>query len=446
MTTWTRRFAVLILAALVAACARPAAPVESGAPFDPTADRATPTPRVTSRPPASAATTAPTQALVDFLIDRVTADPNDGAAQRDLGFALLQRIRETADPSGYARAETAFKAARELMPDDPLVLIGLGGLRLGQHEFAKALDLGRQALEAEPGDPAARAVVVDASIELGRYDAAFEEAEALARDAPSLATLARLSYARELQGDLAGALEAMRDAARSPGLAPENTAYVTALTGQLERLTGDPSAARASFDEALALVPDHPMSLAGLGRLAVGAGDLAAATKEFAQAASIVPLPEYVIALGETLEASGDAEGARRQYALARAEIALFESSGVVVDLELALFEADHGDPARALSLAQSAYDAAPTVRAADAQAWALHRLGRDQEAVLMADEALRLGSREPLLRFHAGAIAASLGRGEQAHDQLEAALHADPGFSATGAEEARRLLERLGG
>jgi tetratricopeptide (TPR) repeat protein len=344
------------------------------------------------------------------------------------------------------RAEQAFTAARELLPDDPLVLIGLGGLRLGQHEFAEALDLGREALAADAGDPAARAVVVDALMELGRYDEAFEEAADMARDAPSLATLARLSYARELQGDLDGALEAMRDAARSPGLAPENTAYVTALTGQLERLTGDPSAARASFEDALALVPDHPMSLAGLGRLAVGAGNLPAAVREFERAAAIVPLPEYVIALGETLEASGDAEGAGRQYELARAEIALFESSGVVVDLELALFEADHGDPARALSLAQSAYDAAPTVRAADSLAWALHRLGRDDEAVLMADEALRLGSREPLLRFHAGAIAASLGRADQARDQLEAALDADPGFSATGAEEARQLLERLGG
>ena len=39
----------------------------------------------------------------------------------------------------------------------------------------------------------------------------------------------------------AGALAIMRDAAAAPGLAPENTAYVTALVGNLEVASGDPA-------------------------------------------------------------------------------------------------------------------------------------------------------------------------------------------------------------
>ena len=236
----------------------------------------------------------------------------------------------------------------------------------------------------------------------------------------------------------------MTEAAASPGLAPENTAYVTALRGQLERLTGDPDAARASYEDALALVADHAPSLAGLGRLAVGAGDLAAAKADFERASAVVPLPEYVIALGDVLQASGDIAGAKQQYDLARAEIALFQAGGVIVDQELALFEADHGDPARALTLAQSAYESTPTVRAADALAWALHRLGRDDEAADRATEALRLGSLDPLLRYHAGAIAAARGDVEAARRDLGLALAMDPGFSATGAAEARRVLDGL--
>jgi tetratricopeptide (TPR) repeat protein len=445
----------LCLVVLLAACSGSMASTApaAGSPSEAPARTPSPVPAPTAAVAASdvpTPTTAPvaavsaTQQLIDFLVDHVKDEPKDGEAQRDLGLAILQRIRETADPSRYPAAEAALDAARALRPRDPLVLVGMGGLELGRHEFAKALKTGRAALKLVPDYAPARGVVVDALIELGRYDEAFRDAESLAHDAPDLASLARLSYSRELRGDLDGALAAMTEAAASPGLAPENTAYVTALRGQLERLTGDPDAARASYEDALALVADHAPSLAGLGRLAVGAGDLAAAKADFERASAVVPLPEYVIALGDVLQASGDIAGAKQQYDLARAEIALFQAGGVIVDQELALFEADHGDPARALTLAQSAYESTPTVRAADALAWALHRLGRDDEAAERATEALRLGSLDPLLRYHAGAIAAARGDVEAARRDLGLALAMDPGFSATGAAEARRLLDGL--
>jgi uncharacterized protein HemY len=216
-----------------------------------------------------------------------------------------------------------------------------------------------------------------------------------------------------------------------------------ALVGHLQRLNGDPTAARTAYESALDLVPDHPASLAGLGRLAVGEGDLEAARGYFERAAAVVPLAEYVIALGETLEAAGDATGAQRQYDLARTEIQLYEASGVVVDLDFALFEADHGDPNRALGLAETAYAATPTVRAADALAWALHRAGREDEAWRRAREALRLGWKDSLAQYHAGAIAAARGDTTNAR-LLEAALATDPGFSATGAEAARQLVATI--
>jgi tetratricopeptide (TPR) repeat protein len=429
----------------VAACAGtgppPSASVSAAARASPSPVAASPSPEPVATVPVG--TVPPTQALIEFLLERTAEEPTDGDAQLELGLALLQRIRETADPSLYPAAESALRAAQHLRPDDPLPLVGIGGLQLGRHEFAAALATGEAAVALDPGSSSARGVFVDALIELGRYDEAFGAVEDLAA-VPDLPSLARLSYARELQGDLAGALSAMRQAAEAPGLAPENTAFALSLVGQLQRLNGDPTAAREAYEAALALVPDHAPSIAGLGRLAVAEGDLDDARMGFERAAAILPLPEYVIALGETLEASGDEAGAQRQYDLARAQIGLLEAAGVVVDLEFALFEADHGDAARAVELARTAFAAAPTVRAADALAWALHRSGRHDEASELAAEALRLGSVDPLLRYHAGAIAAALGDEDLARQHLELALATDPGFSATGAAEARAVLDRL--
>jgi tetratricopeptide (TPR) repeat protein len=237
----------------------------------------------------------------------------------------------------------------------------------------------------------------------------------------------------------------MRLAARSPATAPENTAFVLAIVANLLVYTGDPEAARDAYQEALRLVPGHAPSIAGLGRLAVGRGDLDEAVGHFQRATDILPLPEYVIALGETREAAGDAADARASYELARAQITLFEASGVGIDLELALFEADHGDAGRAVELARAAYAATPTTRAADALAWALYRAGRLDEARKRSAEALRLGSRDPLLRYHAGKIAAAAGDVASARRDLDLALRTDAGFSALGAADARQLLEELG-
>ena len=140
-----------------------------------------------------------------------------------------------------------------------------------------------------------------------------------------------------------------------------------------------------------------------------------------------------------------DADEAARNVKLARAEIQLFQASGVIVDLELALFEADHGDPAAALDLGRRRAtrprrrSAPPTRSPGRSTASAATRRRRRA-----SDEALRLGSRDPLLRYHAGAIAAALGDATTARRDLDLALATDPGFSATGAAEARRILDSL--
>ncbi len=446
MNAWTRRLTMpLAVVLLVGGCA--SAPSPSPTSSSQLASVASTPPAIsppTASPSPPPATTSTTVAEIGRLQALVATNPSDADAQRDLGFALLQRVRETADPSLYRPAGQAFEAARRLAPDDAQVLAGIGGLQLGKHQFADALKTGRQAVGMSPNLAAARAVVVDALVELGRYDEAGQAAAEMLAVQADLSTLARVSYVAELHGKLDIALTAMKQAAATPGLAPENIAFVDALLGNLLVASGDSKAAADAYARALALVPAHAPSLAGEGRLAVGARDLETAISLFQRAADILPLPEYVIALADAQEAAGQTAESARNVKLARAEIQLFQASGVIVDVDFALFEADHGDPTTALSYAQEGYAATPTVRAADALAWALHRLGRDKEAAKRSDEALRLGSRDPLLRYHAGAIAAALGDAAAARRDLDLALATDPGFSATGAAEARRILDSL--
>ena len=228
------RLAILVLAvaAAVAGCGGaaaslapapastgPASSTSAGAMASDAPPSATPGASVADLPTA---TLAPTQAEIVELEARVATDPEDAGAQRDLGLALLQRIRETADPSLYAPAEAALEQARRIAPDDILALVGIGGLQLGRHQFAEALATGRAAVRAFPGYAPAHGVLLDALVELGRYKEAATEVDRMVALSSDLASLARLSYVRELHGDLAGALNQMQQAAASPVSPPRH--------------------------------------------------------------------------------------------------------------------------------------------------------------------------------------------------------------------------------
>jgi tetratricopeptide (TPR) repeat protein len=113
----------------------------------------------------------------------------------------------------------------------------------------------------------------------------------------------------------------------------------------------------------------------------------------------------------------------------------------VDTDAEIALFEADHGPPARALRLARRAWAHAPSVRSADALGWALTAAGLPRAGLAWAHRALRLGSRDPLFLYHAGMAARAAGARGQAITLLRRALELNPHFSPLYAPRAREAL-----
>lgn len=368
-------------------------------------------------------------------------DPSAALAQ---GADALQRARETADPGAYAQAEAAFDSVLAIEPESVPALIGLGSLSLSRHEFADALAFGQRARRLDRSTASVLGVLADAQTELGRYVQALATVQSMVDLRPDLASYSRVSYQRELHGDLPGAIAAMQLAVDAAGPATENTEYVRVQLGNLQFATGDLGAARVTFLRALARIPDYHLALAGLARVAAADGDLPASIELYQRAKAKLPLPEIVIGLGEALEASGQDVAAADEYALAEAMQRLNASYGMRVDLELAGFFADHGDAATALRLARRAHADRPTIYAADTLAWALYQSGRPRAALQFAHEALRLGTRSSRLLYHAGVIEAALGRSDAAREHLAASLTLNPAFSPIDASRAAALLQEL--
>ena len=384
-----------------------------------------------------------TGAEVRRLQAAVRMAPEAAGPRAQLAAAYLQRARETGDPSFYVRAEGLVRSALARDPGNAEATVQAGTLALARHDFSSALVLAQRAQRQSGGAGAVAPypVLVDALVELGRYDEAERALQAMVDLKPNLAAYARVSYLRELHGDLDGAAAAMRDAIAAGGPVPEHVASLQTLLAGLELARGRPGAARRATDAALAAVPGYVPALAEDARLRASRGDLGGAVAAWRRVVARRPLPEYVTALGEAELAAGRRARARRDLALVGVQRRLPAAGGVNTDVERAAFEADHGDPRRGVALGRRGWAAAPSVRSADALGWALTRSGRPREGLAWARRALRLGSLDPLLRFHAGMSARAVGRPHEARAHLRTALAHGLRATPWQARQAREAL-----
>jgi tetratricopeptide (TPR) repeat protein len=376
----------------------------------------------------------------------VRAHPKDSRGYDVLAGAYLQKVRETGDSSYYTRAGAVLATALRLNSRDPAAVTEMGVLALARHDFRGGLAYGNEARLLAPYVVKPLGVIVDAQIELGRYAEARRTLTFMANAQPNLASYARVSYWRELHGNLRGAIRAMQLAVSAGGQAPENVAYVQTLLGNLYFTTGHLGAARYAYRDALARFPGYVPASAGLAGVESAHGQFAAAIRRYRDAVARLPLPQYVVSLGETELAAGRHAAARRDLALVGAEEKLLQANGVNTDVDLALFEASHGSPVKAVVLARRAWAEAPSVRSADALGWALTRAGRPAAGLRFAHRALALGSRDPMFLFHAGLSAQAAGRASEARAYLGESLALNPRFNPLYAPQARRALRQVAG
>jgi tetratricopeptide (TPR) repeat protein len=282
----------------------------------------------------------------------------------------------------------------------------------------------------------------DAEIELGQYGAAFTTFERMVSVKPSLASYARIAYARELSGNPTGAISAMELALDAAGGQQEPTAWTQVEIGKLELGRGRIAVAERRFRAALAIDPGYVYALDQMARVEAARGHLGAAVQYAQRASDSIPLPQFVGLLGDLLDRQGKTAAARRQEQTVAAIDQLLAANGVRVDLESAVYRADHHiRPAQNVALARKARADRPSIYGDDALGWALARAGRCQEAVSWSRRSLRLGTRDALLWFHRGYAAGCAGDTIGMKTWYAKALELNPHFSVRFAPIARKAV-----
>lgn len=393
---------------------------------------------------ADAAAMADLGATIDALQGRLRALPGDYDSWSSLGFAYVAQARATADPSYYPKAAEAFDLVLAAEPADALALTGQAALANARHDFTTGRELAEQAVALDPYDSTARGVLTDALLELGSYDEAWPTLQAMVDLRPGVASYTRVAYSYELRGDIAGARYALEQALAVAQSAPD-ISFVLFHLGELAFGEGDYETAARHFADGLRRDPANVPLLAGQAKVSAARGDMIAAVRDYATVVERLPQPIYLVEYGELLDSLGRHEQAQAQFDVASAAAALFTAAGVQPDIEVALYDSDHGRITEALVIAQAHYETRRSVQVEDALAWALHASGRDEEALQHAVAAQQLGTRSALWDYHRGMIQLALGLEAEARASLESALTLSPAFSPLHAPRARAALDALG-
>lgn len=396
--------------------------------------------------PGQVAGKADTAATVEALQQRLRRFPGDAGAWASLGFSYTQQARLTADPSYYGKADGAFAQSLKVMPTgNAAALTGQATLAAARHDFGRALQLSKKSDALNAYNAANLGVMADAENELGQYAQSLATVTRMVNLKPGVPSYTRVSYSYELRGDLKGAKFGL-DSALEISQNPADAAFALQYLGELAFNAGDLKTAGLRFAEGLSRDPAYVPLLAGRARVEAAKGDTVAALRDWQTVANRLPQPTYLIEYADLLSSLGRDADAAVQYKIVDATIALFRAQGANVDLELALYNADHGRPAEALASAGPEVRRRQSIHVLDAYAWALHSSGRDAEALTYAKRAQKLGMRNALFAYHRGMIERSLGMTAQARVSLSTALRINPYFSPLQSPKAKAALDALGG
>jgi tetratricopeptide (TPR) repeat protein len=375
-----------------------------------------PTARSISMPPAVGAPGGPAtssdglKTRIAEMEQQLREHPADLGASILLADALVRQARATGEGRPSGRAASVLEQTLKDNPGSYDALRLLGAVYLSLHRFAGARDVGAHARDMRPDDAWNYGVIGDAQLELGNYDEAFAMFDRMMELRPGPAAYARVAYAREMRGNLVGALEAMQMAfSATPMQDPEARAWYATQLGELQLKLGDADAADREFRRARFAFAHYPLAEVGAGKARLALGDRTGALAIFLDEMRRTPTVDLAARIGDMYRSMGRRDDAEHFYALAED---LAGPMPAQTEATLALFLAEHDRKlTQAVALAERVAATRHDIGTEHALAWAYFKVGRINDAKKAIDRALRTGSRDVMLLSHAATIRAATSR-----------------------------------
>lgn len=372
---------------------------------------------------------------ISFWEGRMARDAGDPVSPVKFGAACIQKTRESGDLSYLAKAVTALETAIKIKPKNPEALNWLALACVQQHRFKEALDYAERASKQAPADGFPFGVMGDACVELGELDKAEQHYVRAMELAPEMFSLVRYAALQFLRGDTAGSLKFYKEAlsdTRNKNRHSFNTAWCELQLGQMYFRIGKFAEAEELYQEALSRFPENYMPLDYMAELRGAQERYDEAIGLYEKAIALTPRPELYQALGDVLFLARKEDKAAEMHAKAgELYIASINQGNTLFFHHLAGFYCDSKkSPADAVRWARRDFDLRKSIYAHDCLAWALYQTGEFKEAEAEIKNALKAGTQDSHLFYHASMIYFRAGNVAASKDALKKAAEINPMYN----------------
>jgi len=383
------------------------------------------------------------------LTSKIKANPDDIKARLTLAELFMQEARVSGEHGHYFPA--ALTVLNGVLQEEQLdegqtyrAMLNKASVLLSLHQFAEAKEMGEQALALNGYDAGIYGVLVDANVELGKYDEAVKMADKMISVRPDIRSYSRISYLREIHGQAEGAIEAMKLAVSAGYPGQEQTEWARLVLGDLYKEYGQLDKAEAQYQEALVHRPNYPFAVAALAETEALKGNMAEAKTLYQEAANLIPEVGFYMELAKIEQEQGNEEKAAELTDEILVMLADDEASGHKMGLEYSEVYMDlKGDLDQALAYAKKEHEARPDNIDVNSRLAVIyyHRNEMNLAAQHLA-KARRTNSQNPELVCLDGLLQLKNATDEIAGDQLiRSAFAANPNLDCSYCGEARELL-----
>lgn len=306
-----------------------------------------------------------TMSLYQELSQKILNNSSDYKSRLQLAQLFMLEARATGEHGHYYPATLhILEGILSEKPEDDVVF-GAASLKasvlLSLHQFQEAKETAEYAISLNGYNALIYGSLVDANVELGDYEEAVKMSDKMNAIRPDLRSYSRVSYLREIYGDLDGAIEAMTRAADSGYPGYEETAWCRLTLGNLYEQRGDIATAKAQYERILQERPEYPFAIAALAGIAQKEDNPQLAESLLKEAIDIIPEVSFYVDLAELYDGQGRKEEAGALVDEILAMLKEDEEAGHIMNLEYAnLFLNLLDDPQTALTYAEKEYAIRP--------------------------------------------------------------------------------------
>lgn len=390
------------------------------------------------------------QNRVDKLFEKLKDKPKDTRTLLLLAKEYIQEGHTTGNASYYNKSALEFiDAALAAEPRNLDAICYKSMVYLSQHRFEEGREVAMKGLSLNPYNSFIYGLLVDANVELGDYDKAVEMSDKMNSIRPDLRSYSRVSYLREIYGDVPGAIEAMEMAVNAGMPGADDTAWSRMVLGHLFEDSNQPEAAMEQYQLALAEKPNYPFALAGVGRMLRYKKDYPTAIKYMEGAKAIMSDGTFFEELIDLYRLNN--EPRQSETLLNNTLNALLadnitanknKNEGHYSDREIAMLYLKKGDWEKALTHARAEYERRPqNIDAAETYAWALYKNGNLKAAAPLLPTVMRTGSKNPERLVRMGLVYFANGETDKGESMIKEGLAAKPYMDETLVEEALKHI-----